>query len=291
MPKTDGKVTRKPAWLKIKLQGAGYGVVQRVVGDNQLHTVCESGRCPNQAECWSRGTATWMILGDICTRSCRFCATLTGKPLPVDPAEPARVAHSIAAMGLHYCVVTSVDRDDLADKGANHWAETVRAIRKTNPQTKIEVLIPDFDGDTSLLDIIIASRPDVIGHNIETVARLTPAVRSRARYEVSLSVLKCIAQSGIPAKSGLMLGLGEAEAEVLSSLDDLAAAGVKLLTIGQYLQPSAAHLPVSEYIHPEKFAWYRQEALQRGFSYVESGPLVRSSYRAEQAMGELRVES
>jgi lipoic acid synthetase len=187
-------------------------------------------------------------------------------------------------MGLRYCVITSVDRDDLSDKGASHWAETVRQIRHHNPKTGIEVLIPDFDGDVALLDAVVASRPDVIGHNIETVERLTPAVRSRAQYRVSLDVLQHIARSGIPAKSGLMLGLGETETEVLAALDDLAAAGVTLLTIGQYLQPTPKHLPVAEYVHPEQFMRYKQEALERGFSYVESGPLVRSSYRAEQAI-------
>ncbi len=282
MPKTDGKGTRKPEWLKIKLhEGVGYGEVANMVKTNGLCTICVSGKCPNQAECWSRGTATFMILGDICTRSCRFCATLTGKPIPVDPAEPVRVARSVYAMGLRYCVLTSVGRDDLPDKGAAHWAETVREIRKTNPQTKIEVLIPDFDGEAALLDVVVAALPDVIGHNVETVERLTPVVRSRARYAVSLGVLEHIARSGIPAKSGLMLGLGETQAEVLAALDDLAAAGVKLLTIGQYLQPTPAHLPVAEYVHPDRFAQYKQEALDRGFLYVESGPLVRSSYRAE----------
>ncbi len=282
MFKTDGKVTRKPEWLKIKLhEGAGYGEVANVVKTNGLYTICASGKCPNQAECWSRGTATVMILGDVCTRSCRFCATLTGKPLPVDPTEPARVARSVSAMGLRYCVVTSVDRDDLPDKGASHWGEVIREIRNHNPKSGIEVLIPDFDGEAALLDAVIAARPDVIGHNIETIERLTPFVRSRAQYRLSLGVLTYIAQSGIPAKSGIMLGLGETEAEVLATLDDLAAAGVKLLTIGQYLQPTPKHLPVLDYIHPDRFAQYKQEALDRGFLCVESGPLVRSSYRAE----------
>jgi lipoic acid synthetase len=282
MPETDGKVARKPEWLKIKLhEGAGYSEVAHIVRTHGLHTICASGKCPNQAECWSRGTATFMILGNICTRSCKFCATLTGKPLPIDPAEPVRVARSVSAMGLRYCVVTSVDRDDLPDGGAAHWAETVRQIRHLNPKTGIEVLIPDFDGDAALSDVVIASRPDVIGHNIETVARLTPQVRSRARYDVSLKVLHHIAQSGVPAKSGIMLGLGETPAEVLAAMDDLAGAGVTLLTIGQYLQPTAQHLPVAEYVHPETFAQYREQALARGFRYVESGPLVRSSYMAE----------
>jgi len=290
MPKTDGKVARKPEWLKIKLhEGAGYAEVARMVGGNRLNTICVSGKCPNQAECWSRGTATFMILGDICTRSCKFCATLTGKPLPIDPAEPVRVARSVSAMGLRYCVLTSVDRDDLADGGAAHWAETVRQVRLLNPKTGIEVLIPDFDGDAALVDRIVEARPDVIGHNIETVRRLTPAVRSRARYQTSLDVLRRVAASGVPAKSGIMLGLGETEGEVLEAIGDLVEAGVRLLTIGQYLQPTAAHLPVAEYVHPDQFAEYKRQALALGFTHVESGPLVRSSYMAEQAVGHLRI--
>lgn len=284
MLKTYGKVARKPEWLKIKLhEGAGYAEVAKVVGQQGLHTICTSGKCPNQAECWSRRTATFMILGDICTRSCKFCATLTGKPLPVDPAEPVKVARSVRTMELRYCVLTSVDRDDLPDGGAAHWAETVRQIRLHNPQTKVEVLIPDFDGNTALLDVVVAACPDVIGHNIETVERLTPQVRSKAKYRTSLDVLRYAAQSGIPAKSGIMLGLGETESEVLAVLDDLREAGVRLLTVGQYLQPTIKHWPVVEYVHPDKFAWYKEEALGRGFSYVESGPLVRSSYRADRA--------
>lgn len=284
MLKTYGKVARKPEWLKIKLhEGAGYAEVAKVVGQQGLHTICTSGKCPNQAECWSRRTATFMILGDICTRSCKFCATLTGKPLPVDPAEPVKVARSVRTMELRYCVLTSVDRDDLPDGGAAHWAETVRQIRLHNLQTKVEVLIPDFDGNAALLDVVVASCPGVIGHNIETVERLTPQVRSKAKYRTSLDVLRYAAQSGIPAKSGIMLGLGETEAEVLAVLDDLREAGVRLLTVGQYLQPTIKHWPVVEYVHPDKFAWYKEEALVRGFSYVESGPLVRSSYRADKA--------
>lgn len=284
MPKNYGKVTRKPEWLKIRLHdGEGYAEVAKLVGDNGLHTICSSGKCPNQAECWSRKTATFMILGGICTRSCKFCATPTGKPLPVDTAEPIKVARSVKVMGLRYCVLTSVDRDDLPDGGAQHWADTVRTIRELNPDTKTEVLIPDFDGNTALLDVVIASGPEVIGHNIETVERLTPEVRSRAKYRTSLDVLRYVAASGATAKSGIMLGLGETEEEVLRTFDDLTEAGVKLLTIGQYLQPTVKHLPVEDYVHPDKFAWYKEEALKRGFAYVESGPMVRSSYMADKA--------
>ncbi|MDR0954737.1 MAG: lipoyl synthase [Rikenellaceae bacterium] len=292
MFKTDGKVTRKPAWLKIKLhEGAGYAQVAKLIGNNELHTICVSGKCPNQAECWSRGTATFMILGDICTRSCKFCATLTGKPLPVDPAEPARVARSVFAMGLKYVVLTSVDRDDLSDGGAAHWAETIRQIRNHNPHSDIEVLIPDFDGDVALLDVVLAARPDVVAHNVETVRELTPQVRSRARYETSLGVIRHVARTGIPAKSGIMLGLGETQEQVLATFDDLAEAGCRRLTIGQYLQPTAKQLSVVEYIHPDQFAWYRRQALKRGFTQVESGPLVRSSYRAEQAETENKARA
>ena len=284
MSKTNGKVTRKPEWLKIKLhEGTGFAEVAKLVGNNGLHTICASGKCPNQAECWSRRTATFMILGDICTRSCKFCATPTGKPLPIDPAEPVKVARSVSIMGLRYCVLTSVDRDDLPDGGAAHWSRTVREIRNQNPQTKIEVLIPDFNGDAAALDVLLASAPDVIGHNIETVERLTPQVRSRAKYRMSLEVIRYIAQSGAVAKSGIMLGLGETPEEVLATMDDLTEAGCRLLTIGQYLQPTAKHLPVAEYVHPDQFAWYKEEALKRGFSYVESGPMVRSSYMADKA--------
>ena len=287
MPKTDGRVTRKPEWLKIKLhEGAGFSDVAKLVGSRGLHTICTSGKCPNQAECWSRGTATFMILGDICTRSCKFCATKTGRPLPIDSDEPEKVARSVSVMELRYCVLTSVDRDDLPDGGARHWANVVTEIQTRNPGTKIELLIPDFDGDTALLDVVIASHPDVIGHNIETVERLTPQVRSRARYATSLDVIRHVAQSGVPAKSGIMLGLGETEEEVLATFDDLASAGCQLLTIGQYLQPTTGHLDVVEYVHPDKFAWYREEALKRGFAHVESGPMVRSSYMADRAFEE-----
>ncbi len=228
-----------------------------------------------------------MVLGDICTRACKFCATTTGKPLPPDAREPHNVARSVALMGLRHAVITSVTRDDLPDGGAAHWAQVVSAVRAENPNTTVEVLIPDFGGDPSLLEIVLASRPDIVGHNIETVARLTPSVRSRARYGVSLGVLRETASRGHVAKSGLMVGLGETIDEVLGALDDLREAGVSIVTLGQYLRPTMGHLPVAEYVTPEMFEFYRQEALARGFSHVASGPLVRSSYMAEKALNHL----
>jgi lipoic acid synthetase len=232
-------------------------------------------------ECWNRGTATFMILGEICTRACRFCNTLTGKPLPVDPEEPRKVAESIRLMKLKHAVITSVDRDDLPDKGAAHWAETIRVIKSVNPQLTLEVLIPDFDGDSALIDRVIAEKPEIISHNLETVKRLTSQIRTKAKYETSLSVLKHIASRGATAKTGIMLGLGETEAEVLELMDDALATGCSVLTIGQYMQPSRKNIAVSEYIHPDKFAEYKAVGLEKGFRIVESAPLVRSSYCAE----------
>ena len=287
MPDYHDEVTRhkKPDWLKIKLHdGEGFGEVARIVREHGLHTICSSGKCPNQAECWSRRTATFMILGDICTRSCKFCATVTGRPLPPESDEPAKLARSVSLMGLKHCVITSVDRDDLPDGGAAHWAAAVRAVREANPDTTVEVLIPDFDGREEWIDTVVDAAPDIIGHNLETVARLTPQVRSRARYETSLKTLGYIASKGCTAKSGLMVGLGESDDEVHAAVDDLVAAGVRILTIGQYLRPTLRHLPVAEYVTPEKFAQYKEEALKRGMRYVESGPMVRSSYMAEKAM-------
>lgn len=276
---------RKPEWLKIKLhETQDYGDIAGIVREHALNTICSSGQCPNRAECWSRRTATLMILGDVCTRSCGFCATATGRPLPPDSDEPRRVGHSISVMELRHCVITSVTRDDLPDGGALHWAQVVEAVRAANPQTTIELLIPDFDAKTELIDIVINASPDIIGHNIETVQRLTPSVRSRAQYRTSLSVIKHISDSGVGSKSGLMVGLGESESEVLQTLDDLRESGCQILTIGQYLRPTIKHLPVAEYIHPDKFAWYKEQALERGFNYVESGPLVRSSYMADRAL-------
>ncbi len=273
---------RKPAWLKTNLQSTeNFTLVNKIVKENNLHTICTSGRCPNMCECWNRGTATFMILGEICTRACRFCNTLTGKPLPVDPEEPRKVAESIRLMKLKHAVITSVDRDDLPDKGAAHWAETIRAIKTINPQLTLEVLIPDFDGDTALIDRVIAEKPEIISHNLETVKRLTSQIRTKAKYETSLSVLKHIASRGATAKTGIMLGLGETEAEVLELMDDALATGCSVLTIGQYMQPSRKNIAVSEYIHPDKFAEYKAVGLEKGFRIVESAPLVRSSYCAE----------
>ncbi len=273
---------RKPDWLKIKVpKGKEYIGVRDVVERNKLHTICTSGQCPNKEECWGRGTATFMILGNICTRSCKFCAVATGRPLPADLAEPRRVAESVKHMKLKHCVITSVDRDDLEDGGAAIWAATIRAIRELNPNTTMETLIPDFRGRKEFLQVVMDALPDVISHNLETVKRLTPQVRSAAIYERSLEVIGWIAESGIRSKSGIMLGLGETEGEVIQVMDDLRRVGCEVMTIGQYLQPTLKHLPVQEYIHPELFAKYRQIALAKGFRHVESSPLVRSSYHAE----------
>lgn len=279
------EVLHKPDWLKIRLSVTpGYSEVKKIVREHHLHTICSSGRCPNQGECWKNGTATFMILGDICTRGCRFCATQTGRPLPPDPKEPANVAESVALMKLRHVVVTSVTRDDLPDGGARQWAETVRVIRQQNPDTVIELLIPDLDARPELIDIVVDARPDIIGHNLETVARLTPLVRSRAKYATSLSTLRYMSDHGVITKSGLMLGLGETEEEVLQAMRDLRAAGVQILTLGQYLRPTMEHYPVAAYITPEKFEWYKQQALELGFGFCASAPMVRSSYKAEMAL-------
>lgn len=276
------KHLKKPDWLKIKLPGGkNFAQVKEIVEGNRLHTICTSGNCPNMCECWNAGTATFMILGDICTRSCRFCATRTGRPFPPDTGEPTRVAQSIGLMKLRHCVITSVDRDDLPDGGAAHWAQTIREIKRLNPGVTIEVLVPDFSGNTDHLDLVIAEKPEIISHNLETVKRLTPQVRSAARYDRSLQVLKHISLSGTTAKSGIMAGIGETEAEVLETMDDLLAVGVQIMTIGQYLRPTLEHLPVEEYVHPEIFERYRLAGLEKGFRHIESRPLVRSSYHAE----------
>ena len=287
MPKFHDKVDvlKKPGWLKIRLrQTPEWAAVHDIVEKHGLHTICSSGRCPNQAECWSRRTATFMILGDICTRGCRFCATRTGRPEAPDADEPRKVAESVALMKLRYVVVTSVTRDDLPDGGAAHWAATVEAIRSQNPDAVIELLIPDLDARPDLLDTVIASKPDIIGHNIETVERLTPLVRSRAKYRTSLETLRYLSSRGVVTKSGLMVGLGESDEEVLQTLHDLREAGVRIVTLGQYLRPTLEHYPVAAYITPEKFEWYRLQALEMGFSYCASAPLVRSSYMAEEAL-------
>ena len=276
---------RKPEWLKVNF-GANerYSDTKKIVDTHRLHTICSSGRCPNIGECWSRGTATFMISGNICTRSCRFCNTASGRPLPLDADEPRHVAESVRLMGLWHAVVTSVDRDDLPDLGAAHWAETIRQIKAVNPTVTMEVLIPDFMGRRELIRQVIDAAPNIISHNMETVRRITPAVRSVARYDRSLQVLEQVAQSGIRAKTGIMVGLGEAPAEVLETMDDLLAVGCSILTIGQYLQPSRRHYPVQEYVTPEQFAEYRRIGMEKGFAQVESGPLVRSSYHAEKLM-------
>ena len=291
MPKSYSAdaVERKPEWLKIRLHASeAYGEVERIVKHHSLHTICSSGRCPNKAECWSRRTATFMILGDICTRNCRFCATATGHPLPPDKAEPERVAESVALMQLRHVVVTSVTRDDLPDRGAAHWAATVEAVRAKNPDATIELLIPDLDARADLIEIVAASKPDIIGHNIETVERLTPLVRARAKYRTSMRTLEIISASGAVSKSGLMVGLGESDDEVLQTLRDLRNAGVEIVTLGQYLRPSLEHYPVAAYITPEKFEWYRTQALEMGFSYCASAPMVRSSYLADAALESVR---
>lgn len=273
---------RKPDWLKIRLRGnEQFTRTKSIVESHCLHTICTSGKCPNMGECWSRGTATFMIAGDICTRSCRFCNTLTGKPLPLDPKEPANVAESIRLMKLKHAVITSVDRDDLPDLGAQHWVDTIRTIKAVNPETTVEVLIPDFQGRLELVDKVVAAAPEIISHNMETVRRISPEVRSAAKYEVSLSVLARIAAQGVVAKTGMMVGLGETVEEVCELMDDVRAAGVSVLTIGQYLQPSRKNIPVKEYVTPEQFESYKSIALQKGFKKVESAPLVRSSYHAE----------
>lgn len=273
---------RKPEWLKIKLgSDVTYDETRAVLQKHCLHTICTSGRCPNQGECWSRGTATFMIGGAVCTRACKFCNTETGRPLPLDPEEPRHVAESVRALGLKHAVVTSVDRDDLPDKGSAHWVDTIRQIRELCPGVTVEVLIPDFDGQAKLIAPILEERPEVVAHNMETVRRLTPVVRSRATYDCSLSVLAQIAEAGLPAKTGLMLGLGETQEEILETMDDLRQVNCSILTLGQYLQPTRRHYPVQEYVHPDRFAELREIALDKGFRHVESGPLVRSSYHAE----------
>jgi len=276
------KYVRKPDWLKTKLQSnAQFVKVNNIVKEHGLHTICSSGRCPNMSECWNKGTATFMILGEICTRSCRFCNTITGRPLPPDLNEPIKVAESIRLMNLNHAVITSVDRDDLPDGGALIWKETIRKIKEHNPKTSLEVLIPDFDGKTELIDLIISEQPDIISHNLETVRRLTPSIRTKAKYDTSLRVLAYIASKNIIAKTGIMLGLGETEEEILNLMDDALATGCSILTIGQYMQPSRKNIVVTEYITPSKFEEYKQIGLQKGFRIVESAPLVRSSYCAE----------
>jgi lipoic acid synthetase len=280
--KSTSEKSKKPNWLKVKLPiGEEYRKVRELVSDNKLHTICESGNCPNMGECWGAGTATFMILGNICTRSCGFCAVATGRPSAVDKNEPLRVANSVKIMGVKHCVVTSVDRDDLKDGGAQIWVETINTIREVSPGTTLETLIPDFQGKWDNLQMVVDVAPEIISHNLETVRRLTKQVRIQAKYDRSLEVLKRVSDAGVRAKSGVMLGLGETEEEVLETMDDLVNAGVSIMTLGQYLQPTKKHLEVVEFITPEKFEYYKEIGLKKGLKYVESGPLVRSSYHAE----------
>lgn len=273
---------QKPDWLKISIPaGKEYLGVKEIVSRHKLHTICTSGHCPNMCDCWGRGTATLMILGDICTRSCKFCNVKTGRPGPPDLEEPARVAGSVKLMGLKHCVLTSVDRDDLDDGGAGVWAATIRAVKEANPGTTVEALIPDFMGREELIMQVVDSGAEVISHNLETVRRLTPQVRSVASYDRSLEVIRIIARSGTRAKSGIMTGLGETREEILETMDDLVSAGCQVFTLGQYLQPSRRHLPVDSYTTPDEFEFYRLAGIEKGFVHVESHPLVRSSYRAE----------
>ena len=274
--------TKKPKWLKVKLPtGEAYKKVRNLVSEHKLNTICESGNCPNMGECWGAGTATFMILGNICTRSCGFCAVSTGKPEKVDVFEPGRVANSVKLMKVKHAVITSVDRDDLSDGGSEIWVRTVKAIRRQSPTTTLETLIPDFAGKWQNLQNIIDVAPEIVSHNIETVRRLTKTIRVQAKYNRSLELLLRLKQGGMKTKSGLMLGLGETHEEVLETLDDLRSVNVDIITLGQYLQPTPKHAPVDEFISPEKFDEYKKYGLKLGFKYVESGPLVRSSYHAE----------
>lgn len=272
----------KPKWLRVKLPtGQAYKEVRDIVSEHKLHTICESGHCPNMGECWGAGTATFMILGNICTRSCGFCNVATGKPLEADPFEPGRVANSVKLMNVKHAVITSVDRDDLPDGGSEIWAQTVRAIRHQSPGTTLETLIPDFAGKWENLARIIQVAPEIVSHNLETVRRLTKEVRIQAKYDRSIEALRRLRQAGIKTKSGVMLGLGESFEEVVETMDDLRSVDCQILTLGQYLQPTPKHLPVVEFIHPDTFAELKKIGLEKGFRYVESGPLVRSSYHAE----------
>ncbi|RTY67651.1 lipoyl synthase [Flavobacterium sp. GSP27] len=278
----ESKYTKKPDWLRVKLPtGKEYAEVRQIVSEHKLHTICESGSCPNMGECWGNGTATFMILGNTCTRSCGFCNVNTGKPLPADPEEPKMVAESIRLMKLKHAVITSVDRDDLKDGGSMIWEETVNEVRKACPGITMETLIGDFQGKWENLQRIINAHPEIVSHNLETVRRLTKEVRVQAKYDRSLEVLKRLKEAGMKTKSGIMLGLGETEEEIYETMDDLRSVGVDILTIGQYMQPTKNHLLVIEFIKPEIFAKYKEIGMNKGFRFVESGPLIRSSYHAE----------
>lgn len=273
---------RKPEWLKIKLpKGFKTSQVIGLLNDRHLHTICSSGMCPNRAECWGAGTATFMIGGNICTRNCRFCNVSPGRPLPLDPKEIDDIAESIKKLGLKHAVITSVTRDDLPDQGARHWADTITTIKRVCPGVTMEVLVPDMQGKHELLDIIADARPEIISHNLETVRRLTPEIRRVAQYDRSLDVLRYLASRGVRTKSGIMLGLGETRDEILQTMDDLLEVGCRIMTIGQYLQPSKEHFPVQEYVTPETFAEYAEIGRAKGFRHIESSPMVRSSYHAE----------
>jgi lipoic acid synthetase len=275
-------ISRKPEWLKIKLPKIGdYQQLKNLINKGNLNTICTSGKCPNLGECWANGTATFMILGDICTRGCKFCNVTTGKPLPPDEKEPQEIANAVIALNLKHAVITSVDRDDLPDLGATHWAATINALRNSNPTLKIETLIPDFDANTDFLDIVAKCKPDIISHNLETVERLTPFVRAKAQYHTSLKTLDYLAKKGLTTKSGIMLGLGETKEDILSTMNDLLSVNCFIMTMGQYLRPSMKNLPVEKYVTPAEFDELKQIAFNKGFRFVESAPLVRSSYHAE----------
>ena len=280
--KEEVSFRRKPEWLKIKLpRGFKASQVVEMLNERHIHTICSSGMCPNRAECWGNGTATFMLCGAVCTRNCRFCNVTGGKPGPLDPQEIEDIVRSVKELKLKHVVITSVTRDDLPDGGARHWAAMIRRLHEECPGVTMEVLIPDMQGRTDLLDIILAEHPDVISHNLETVRRLTPEVRRVATYDRSLQVLRYLADKGANTKSGIMLGLGETEDEVLQAMDDLRGVGCRIMTIGQYLQPSKLHYPVQDYIHPDKFEEYRIRGIEKGFAHIESAPMVRSSYHAE----------
>jgi lipoic acid synthetase len=276
------KTLRRPDWLKAKIpSGENYARLKTLIDGKKLHTVCEEARCPNMGECWNHGTATFMILGDVCTRSCGFCAVKTGKPIELDAQEPSRVAEAVKTMGVRHAVITSVNRDELFDGGAQIFAETIRQIRAIAPNTKVEVLIPDFKGDEFALNIVLDAFPDILNHNVETVPRLYLAVRPQANYERSLEVLNRAKKRGFITKTGLMLGSGERTEEIIEVMKDLRKIDCDIITLGQYLQPSKEHLPIDRYVHPDEFKMLKESGLKMGFKHVESGPLVRSSYHAE----------
>mgnify|MGYP000983030094 CR=1 FL=1 len=282
MSAENTNILRKPDWLKIKLpKGTSFVGIKNIVHGKNLNTICQSGNCPNIGECWGAGTATFMILGNICTRSCKFCSVPSGRPEKPNLSEPANIAKSVLEMKLKHCVLTSVDRDDLSDGGASLWAETIRSIRAINPDCTIEALVPDFLNKKEALDIIVNAHPEIVSHNLETVKRLTPNVRSVATYDRSLDVLQYFGKAGLLTKSGIMVGIGETDEEVFQTMDDLLNVGCKIITIGQYLQPTKNNIPVVRYVHPDVFANYKETGLSKGFDVVESAPLVRSSYHAE----------